>query len=132
VRRRCAGVHLSGRSWRYARGAVLGHRVASVAAVWDVASECSAGGARGDSLKQRRIPGIVNLFEVSDPSQIKAVANDPVVDRRFDTHTCPINWFLLTRSLAVLSFKGRRFPTDGATALQKASSRAGRTVAQIK
>jgi hypothetical protein len=33
------------------------------------------------------------------------------VDRRFDTHTCPINWFLLTRSLAVLSSKGRRFPT---------------------
>jgi hypothetical protein len=62
-------------------------------------------------LKQRRIPGIVNLFEVSDPSQIKALANDPVVDRFFDTRTCPINWFLLKRSLMVLSFKGRRFPT---------------------
>src|ERR1700722_5780058 len=67
--------------------------------------------ARDDSLKQRRIPGIVNLFEVSDPSQIKALANDPVVDRVFDTRTCPINWFLLKRSLSVLSFKGRRFPT---------------------
>ena len=61
--------------------------------------------------KQRRIPGIVNLFEVSDPSQIKALASDPVVDRFFDTRTCPINWFLLKRSLLVLSFKGRRFPT---------------------
>ncbi len=40
------------------------------------------------SLKQRRIPGIVNLFEVSDPSQIKALANDPIVDRFFDTRTC--------------------------------------------
>jgi hypothetical protein len=62
-------------------------------------------------LKQRRIPGIVNLFEVTDPSQIKALANDPVVDRLFDTRTCPINWFLLKRSLLVLSFKGQRFPT---------------------
>jgi hypothetical protein len=62
-------------------------------------------------LKQRRIPGIVNLFEVSDPSQIKALANDPIVDRFFDTRTSPINWFLLKRALIVLSFKGRRFPT---------------------
>jgi hypothetical protein len=62
-------------------------------------------------LKQRRFPGIVNLFKVSDPSQIKALASDPIVDRRFDTRTCPINWFLLKRSLAVLSFEGRRFPT---------------------
>jgi hypothetical protein len=62
-------------------------------------------------LKRRRFPGIVNLFEVSDPSQITALANDPAVDRLFHTHTCPINWFLLKRSLAVLSFKGQRFPT---------------------
>jgi hypothetical protein len=62
-------------------------------------------------LKQRHIPGIVNLFEVSDPGQIEALANDPIVDRLFDTRTCPINWFLLKRSLLVLSFKGRRFPT---------------------
>jgi hypothetical protein len=62
-------------------------------------------------LKQRRIPGIVNLFEVSDPSEIKALSNDPIVDRFFDTRTCPINLFLLKRSLIVLSFKNRRFPT---------------------
>ena len=76
-------------------------------------SRCALGKveARGDSLKQRRIPCIVNFFEVSDPSQIKALANDPVVDRFFDTRTCPLNWFLLKRSLAVLSFKGQRFPT---------------------
>ena len=66
---------------------------------------------RGDSLKERRTPGIVNLFEVSDPNEIKALANDPVVDRSFHTHTCPVNSFLLKRSLAVLSYKGRRFPT---------------------
>jgi hypothetical protein len=57
------------------------------------------------SLRQRRVPGIVNVFEVNDASQIKALANDPIVDRFFDTRTCPINWFLLKRSLLVLSFK---------------------------
>ena len=70
-------------------------------------------------MKQRRIPGIVNLFEVSDPSQIKALANDPVVDRFFDTRTCPINWLLLKRSLTVLSFKGQRFPTMEARLCEK-------------
>jgi hypothetical protein len=67
--------------------------------------------ATGDPLRQRRIPGIVDLFEVSDPSQIKKLANEPIADRIFDSRTCPINWFLLKRSTAVLSYKGQRFPT---------------------
>lgn len=62
-------------------------------------------------MKQRHIPGLVNIFEVNDPEEIKALANDPVIDRHFETHTCPVNWFLLRRSLSVLSFKGGRFPT---------------------
>jgi hypothetical protein len=62
-------------------------------------------------LRHRRIPGMVNLFEVNDPQEIKSVANDPVIDRYFQTPTCPMNWFLLKRSLSVLSFRGRRFPT---------------------
>jgi len=62
-------------------------------------------------LRHKRIPGVVNIFEVSDPQEIKSLANDPVIDRNFDTRTCPINWILLKRSLSVLSFKGRRFPT---------------------
>jgi hypothetical protein len=64
-------------------------------------------------LKQRHIPGIANIFEVNDPEEIKALANDPVIDRYFETRTCPVNWFLLKRALSVLSFKGRRFPTMG-------------------
>lgn len=62
-------------------------------------------------MKRRRVPGIVDLFEVNDPVEIKAVASDPRINRRFETDTCPINWLLLERSLKVLSFGGRRFPT---------------------
>ncbi len=62
-------------------------------------------------LKHKHIPGTVDLFEVNDPQERKRLANDPVIDRKFETRTCPINWFLLKRSLTVLSFKGRRFST---------------------
>jgi hypothetical protein len=62
-------------------------------------------------LKRLRVPGLIDLFEVSDPSEIKALARDPHLDRRFEGRSCPINWLLLKRSLAVLSFGGRRFPT---------------------
>jgi hypothetical protein len=62
-------------------------------------------------LKRRRVPGIVDVFEVSDAGEIEAPARDTRVDRRFDSGGCPINRLLLKRSLAVLSFGGRRFPT---------------------
>ncbi len=62
-------------------------------------------------MKRQRVPGLVDLFEVSDPSEIKALACDPNLDRRFETATCPVNSLLLKRSLKVLSFRGRRFPT---------------------
>ncbi len=58
-----------------------------------------------------RIPGIVNIFKVSQPEEIKLLAQDSRIDRKFNTRTCPANWVLLKRSLAVLSFEGRRFPT---------------------
>jgi len=62
-------------------------------------------------MKRLRVPGLIDLFEVSEPTEIKALASDPRLDRRFETGTCPINWLLLKRSLMVLSFEGRRFPT---------------------
>lgn len=62
-------------------------------------------------MKRRRIPGLIDLFEVSDPIEINTLARDPRLDRRFATSTCPINWLLLKRSLDVLSVGGRRFPT---------------------
>jgi hypothetical protein len=62
-------------------------------------------------LKRREVPGLIDLFEVSDPAEIKALARDTRIDRKFDSAGCPINRLLLGRSLAVLSFGGRRFPT---------------------
>ena len=62
-------------------------------------------------MKRRRIPGLIDLLEVSDPGEIKTLARDPNLDRRFETATCPVNSLLLKRSLEVLSFRGRRFPT---------------------
>jgi hypothetical protein len=62
-------------------------------------------------MKRLRIPGIVNIFKVSDPEEIRTLAQDPRVDREFGLRTCPVNWLLVKRSLSVLSFEGRRFPT---------------------
>ena len=62
-------------------------------------------------MKRLKVPGLVDLFEVNDPVEIKALARDPRLDRRFETGTCPLNWLLLKRSLKVLSFGGCRFPT---------------------
>jgi hypothetical protein len=62
-------------------------------------------------LKRRAIPGLIDLFEVSDPAEIEALARDTRIDRRFDSGGCPIDRLLLKRALAVLSFEGRRFPT---------------------
>jgi hypothetical protein len=62
-------------------------------------------------MKRRRVPGLVDLIEVSDPNEIKALACDPHLDRRFEIATCPINSLLLKQSLKVLSFRGHHFPT---------------------
>jgi hypothetical protein len=62
-------------------------------------------------VKQRRIPGIVDIFEADDAVEILALANSDTVDRCFESRTCPVNWLILKRSLSVLSFRGRRFPT---------------------
>jgi hypothetical protein len=63
------------------------------------------------AMKRLRIPGLVDLYKVSDPTEIRALAEDPCVDRAFKLRTCPLNWFLLKRALSVLSVGGRRFPT---------------------
>jgi hypothetical protein len=62
-------------------------------------------------MKRLRIPGVADIFRVDEPEEILALAQDPRIDREFSLRTCPFNWLLLKRSLAVLSFKGHRFPT---------------------
>lgn len=62
-------------------------------------------------MKRLRIPGLADICRVDEPEEIRALAHDPRIDRKFSLRTCPFNWLLLKRSLAVLSFKGQRFPT---------------------
>lgn len=62
-------------------------------------------------MKKFRIPGIADIYHVDEPEEIRALAKDSRIDRKFSLRTCPFNWLLLKRSLAVLSFKGQRFPT---------------------
>jgi hypothetical protein len=74
-------------------------------------AEVTAKISAGKPMKRRRVPGLIDLFDVSDPDEIRALARDPRLDRSFETATCPINGMLLQRSLKVLSFRGRRLPT---------------------
>ena len=62
-------------------------------------------------MKRHHIPGVLDVFEVSDPQEIEAINADPRFDRKFDSRSCPLNWLLLKRSLSVLSYAGNRFPT---------------------
>lgn len=62
-------------------------------------------------MKRNHIPGVLDVYEVSDPKDIEAVNNDPRIDRQFDSRTCPLNWLFVKRSLSVLSYAGKRFPT---------------------
>ncbi len=62
-------------------------------------------------MKRLKVSGLIDLFKVNDPNEIQAVVRDLNLDRKFETKTCPINSYLLRRSLMVLSFGGRRFPT---------------------
>ncbi len=62
-------------------------------------------------MKRYHIPGVLDVYEVSDPREIEAVNNDPRIDRQFDSRTCPLNWLLVKRALSVLSYGENRFPT---------------------
>jgi hypothetical protein len=62
-------------------------------------------------LKRYHIPGVLDVYEVSDPKDIEAVNNDSRIDRQFDSRTCPLNWLYVKRSLSVLSYAGNQFPT---------------------
>jgi len=62
-------------------------------------------------MKRHRVPGVLDVYEVSDPKEIEAVNNDPRIDRQFASQTCPLNWLFVKRSLSALSLAGKRFPT---------------------
>lgn len=76
--------------------------------------QCDANSRRrqpGGQLKRYHIPGVLDVFEVSEPQEIEAINNDLRFDRKFDSAICPLNWLLLKRSLNALSYEGNRFPT---------------------
>ncbi len=62
-------------------------------------------------MRRHRIPGLLDVYEVSNPEEIDALNNDPRIDRGFAPQTCPLNWLLIKRSLSALSYQGNRFPT---------------------
>ncbi len=62
-------------------------------------------------IEKFHIPGIVDLYRIDEPEEIRGLTRNPLIDRQFSLRTCPFNWLLLKRSLAVLSVAGRRFPT---------------------
>jgi len=62
-------------------------------------------------LKRLRIPGLIDVTNVEDPKEIIDLNRDSRIDRQFPLHLPVLNWLILKRSLSVLSFAGRRFPT---------------------
>jgi hypothetical protein len=60
-------------------------------------------------VKRRKLPGLVDLYVVSDPGEIRALAGDLSLDRKFEKSSCPVNWLMIQRSLKVLSFGGHVF-----------------------
>jgi hypothetical protein len=62
-------------------------------------------------LKRLRIPGLIDITNVDDPREIIELNHDPRMDRKFFLRLPILNWLILKRSLTVLSFAGKRFPT---------------------
>jgi hypothetical protein len=62
-------------------------------------------------LKRFRIPGFIDVINVDDPEEIFALNQDARIDREFHLGLPVLNSLILKRSLSVLSFAGRRFPT---------------------
>jgi hypothetical protein len=62
-------------------------------------------------LKRLRVPGLIDVTNVDDPREIIDLNQDSRIDRKFFLHLPVLNWLILKRSLSVLSFAGRRFPT---------------------
>lgn len=60
-------------------------------------------------MKRKKIPGLIDIIVVDDPLQIRAIAEDPGVDRLFRRRPL-LNGVILGRRLGVLSYQGKRFP----------------------
>jgi hypothetical protein len=60
-------------------------------------------------MKHRRIPGILDVFKVSQPDEIRAVSLGARADHQFNS-SCPVvNGIVLGKLLAALSYLPRLF-----------------------
>jgi hypothetical protein len=62
-------------------------------------------------MKAKRIPGLIDVIEVSDLSEIKAANQQREIDRQFTSKLPLLNGLLLSNVLGVLSYREERFPT---------------------
>ena len=60
-------------------------------------------------MKHRRIPGILDVFKVSQSDEIRAVSLDVRADRQFNSRCPVVNGIVLRKLLLALSYAGRRF-----------------------
>jgi hypothetical protein len=61
-------------------------------------------------MKRTKFSGVLDVIEVDDPDQIRALANDERIDRQFALHPT-VNSLILKKTLSTLSYSGVRFPT---------------------
>jgi hypothetical protein len=62
-------------------------------------------------MKSKRIPGLIDVIEVNDLSEIKIAERQSEIDRQFTSRLPLLNGLLLRNLLGTLSFQGKRFPT---------------------
>ena len=62
-------------------------------------------------MKAKRIPGLIDVIEVSDLSEIKAANQQREIDRQFSWRLPLFNGLLLSNVLGTLSYREQRFPT---------------------
>ena len=62
-------------------------------------------------MKAKRVPGLIDLIEVSDLGEIKAANQHREIDRQFSWRLPLLNGLLLSNVLGTLSDREQRFPT---------------------
>src|ERR1700689_971280 len=62
-------------------------------------------------MKAKRIPGLIDVIEVSDLSEIKAANQQREIDPQFTWKLPLLNGLLLSNVLGILSYREKRFPT---------------------
>jgi hypothetical protein len=62
-------------------------------------------------MKAKRIPGLLDVIEMSEISEIEAVNQQPEIDRQYTSRLPLLNGLLLSNIVGILSQKGSRFPT---------------------